>query len=175
MAKDGQDPGRLVGGIYAANTIGAVAGALASSLLLVGWLGSQHAQQIMMAVSAAAGLLVLGSDVAGQPATMRVRRRSVVAIVAALVVAAVLTRGVPPVSPMLVAHGRFAATLLGQSARSSTSVRIAIVGRRVAAAERDPRYHNAGKIQASARRNMRLQRMLGHLTTLVPEHPGPCW
>src|SRR4029077_11826565 len=33
-------------------------------------------------------------------------------------------------------------------------------------------YHNAGKIQASsAPQDMRLQRMLGHLTTLVPAAP----
>jgi spermidine synthase len=33
-------------------------------------------------------------------------------------------------------------------------------------------YHNAGKIQASSEpQDMRLQRMLGHLTTLVPERP----
>ncbi len=33
-------------------------------------------------------------------------------------------------------------------------------------------YHNAGKIQASsAPEDMRLQRMLGHLTTLVPDRP----
>ena len=30
-------------------------------------------------------------------------------------------------------------------------------------------YHNAGKVQASSEpQDMRLQRMLGHLTTLVP-------
>ncbi|MCK7521315.1 MAG: hypothetical protein MZV64_28365 [Ignavibacteriales bacterium] len=33
-------------------------------------------------------------------------------------------------------------------------------------------YHNAGKVQASSEpQDMRLQRMLGHLTTLVPERP----
>ena len=33
-------------------------------------------------------------------------------------------------------------------------------------------YHNAGKMQASSEpQDMRLQRMLGHLTTLVPKHP----
>jgi len=33
-------------------------------------------------------------------------------------------------------------------------------------------YHNAGKVQASSDpADMRLQRMLGHLTTLVPENP----
>ena len=61
VAEPGQDPGRLVGGVYAANTIGAVAGALMASLLLIAWIGSQHAQQVMMAVSAVAGLLLLDS------------------------------------------------------------------------------------------------------------------
>jgi spermidine synthase len=33
-------------------------------------------------------------------------------------------------------------------------------------------YHNAGKVQASSQpQDMRLQRMLGHLTTLVPANP----
>jgi spermidine synthase len=33
-------------------------------------------------------------------------------------------------------------------------------------------YHNAGKVQASSEpQDMRLQRMLGHLTTLIPAHP----
>ena len=35
VASEGQDPGRLVGGVYAANTVGAIIGALAASLLLV--------------------------------------------------------------------------------------------------------------------------------------------
>ena len=33
-------------------------------------------------------------------------------------------------------------------------------------------YHNAGKVQASSEpQDMRLQRMLGHFTTLIPAHP----
>src|SRR5258705_7270041 len=33
-------------------------------------------------------------------------------------------------------------------------------------------YHNAGKVQASSEpQDMRLQRMLGHLTTLIPDNP----
>ncbi len=74
---------------------------------------------------------------------------------------------------MLVAHGRFAATLLGQAGdiiyvgeglQSSVAVSRLPTGKLG--------YHNAGKIQASsAPEDMRLQRMLGHLTTLVPGHP----
>ena len=93
----------------------------------------------------------------------------------ALAAAALLTvffvRSVPPISGMLVAHGRFAATLLGQAGdiiyvgeglQSSVAVSRLPTGKLG--------YHNAGKIQASsAPEDMRLQRMLGHLTTLVPE------
>jgi spermidine synthase len=34
VAAPGQDPGRLVGGVYAANTVGAIAGALGASLVI---------------------------------------------------------------------------------------------------------------------------------------------
>ena len=43
VATPGQDPARLVGGVYAANTVGAIVGALGASLVLVAWIGTQHA------------------------------------------------------------------------------------------------------------------------------------
>ena len=60
LARKGEDPGRLVGGIYAANTVGAIFGSLLSGLVLVYWFGSQRAQQIVMILSAMSGLLLLG-------------------------------------------------------------------------------------------------------------------
>jgi len=51
-ATEGQDPGRLVGGLYAANTVGAIVGALATSLVLVAWIGSQATQQLLVVASA---------------------------------------------------------------------------------------------------------------------------
>ena len=39
-----QDASKLFAGIYAANTLGAIVGALGASLLLVAWVGSQHAR-----------------------------------------------------------------------------------------------------------------------------------
>ena len=44
---------RLVGGVYAANTVGAIVGALAFSMLLVGWIGTQQSQQMLIVVAAA--------------------------------------------------------------------------------------------------------------------------
>ena len=65
-AKPGQDPGRLVGGVYAANTAGAIVGALAASLIMVRVLGTQHAQQLLILVSILSALVLL---------TPRLRRR----------------------------------------------------------------------------------------------------
>ncbi len=38
------DPGRLVGGVYAANTAGAIVGALAFSMILIPWIGTQQSR-----------------------------------------------------------------------------------------------------------------------------------
>src|SRR5262249_56595477 len=59
VAARGQDPGRLVGGVYAANTVGAIVGALGASLVLVAWIGSQHAQQVLIVITMGSGLLLV--------------------------------------------------------------------------------------------------------------------
>src|SRR6476661_7581848 len=61
LARRGQDPARLVGSVYAANTVGAIVGSLCASLILIVWLGTQHAQQLLILVSALSGLLVLST------------------------------------------------------------------------------------------------------------------
>ena len=86
--------------------------------------------------------------------------------------AALLVFSVRPIPGLLVAYGRFSATQIGQS-------EVIYVGEgwnaSVAVSQRANgvlNYHNAGKVQASSEpQDMRLQRMLGHLTTLVPATP----
>src|ERR1043166_2989583 len=56
-ASEGEDPARLEGGIYAANTGGAILGALAFSLFLVPWIGTQGSERALMLVAAASGLV----------------------------------------------------------------------------------------------------------------------
>jgi spermidine synthase len=150
-----QDASRLFAGIYAANTLGAIAGALGISLLLVAWLGSQHTGQVLIAISAVAGLLLLP-------------RRWIFA----LAFGGLGIYSVPPVSKMLIAYGRYAATWTGKSdivyAREGTNSSVAVATFPNGAVT----FHVAGKVQASnVPRDMRLQRMLGHLTTLVPASP----
>jgi spermidine synthase len=161
VASKDEDPARLVGGVYAANTLGAIVGALSAGLLLVVWIGTQRSQQLLIVVAGISGLLLLAEA-----------RTSALTFIGAAVAAGLLAVSVHPVPGMLVAFGRYTATQLGQAD-------IIYVGEgwnaSVAVSERSNgvrNYHNAGKVQASSEpQDMRLQRMLGHLTTLVPATP----
>ena len=48
------DPGRLVGGIYAANTAGAIVGALAFSMILIPHIGTQNCERALILIAASA-------------------------------------------------------------------------------------------------------------------------
>ena len=174
VALPGQDPGRLVGGVYAANTVGAIIGALVTGLVLVGTVGSQVSQQILIGIAATSGVLVLvGVSPAGRTEGVMRLWTATIVVVVACIAAVVLARAVPPLPGLLVAYGRYAATWVGIN-------QIVYVGEGITAAVAVSRtndgvlnYHNAGKVQASSEpQDMKLQRMLGHITTLVPENPA---
>jgi len=157
-----QDSATLFAGIYAANTLGAIVGALGASLLLIAWVGSQRAQQLLIALSIVAGLLLLP------------RRRFAAMLIAPLagLSCGLLILSVPPLSKVLVAYGRYAATWAGKSdivyAGEGMNSSVAVASFPNGALT----FHVAGKIQASnVPRDMRLQRMLGHLTTLTAANP----
>jgi len=174
VALRGQDPGRLVGGVYAANTLGAIVGALVTGLALVGTVGSQVAQQLLIGVAATSGVLVLVGVAPTDQAKGGLRGGTAAMLVAGVCGAAILlAREVPPLPGLLVAYGRYSATWVGIN-------QIVYVGEGITAAVAVSRtadgvlnYHNAGKVQASSEpQDMKLQRMLGHITTLVPENPA---
>jgi spermidine synthase len=161
-----QDPAQLVGGLYAANTVGAVAGALATSLILVASLGSRLTEQVLILVSACAGLSMLAPSISWQ------RPSRAIAAAAAIVGAVVLAYAVPELPREFVAFGRFTPTrgvgadvvYVGEGLSASVAVSEEGDGTRT--------FHSAGKAQASSHpQDMRLQRMLGHLTTLVADTP----
>jgi spermidine synthase len=141
----------------------------------VTWLGSQHAQQALIIISGLSALLVL-EPLTGDagPARSRSAFAGTLPIVIAAVCAALLARNVPAIPKVLVAYGRYAAT------RATQPMEIIYMGEgwnASVAVSRLPggilNYHNAGKVQASSEpQDMRLQRMLGHLTTLIPKDPG---
>ena len=96
-------------------------------------------------------------------------RASTVVMAAAGGLAGLLVLSVHPVPGVFIAYGRYTATQLGQSniiySGEGWNASVAVSER----ANGVRNYHNAGKVQASSEpQDMRLQRMLGHLTTLVP-------
>ena len=173
VTSEGQDTGHLVGRVYAANTVGAIIGALSVSLLLIGSIGTQQTQRALIGVAGVSSLILLAPLASGsiRRLTFNVRSLAPTAVIVGLAVVLGLT--VAPVPGLLVAYGRYAATwvrsagdiiYVGEGTHSSLAV------------SREPNgvlsYHNAGKIQASSfPQDMRLQRMLGHFTTLVPDDP----
>ena len=59
VASRGQDPGRLVGGVYAANTVGAIVGALGFSLLVIPIFGTVGAERLLIGLGTVSGLVTL--------------------------------------------------------------------------------------------------------------------
>ena len=116
---------------------------------------------------------MLAPAVAGEPGKGSLQWAGTIALLIATGSAGLLARGVPEVPGILVAYGRYAATWVGLS-------NIIYVGEGlnafVAVSELPSgvrNYHNAGKVQASSEpQDMRLQRMLGHITHLIPTNPS---
>jgi spermidine synthase len=173
VAKGGKDPARLVGGVYAANTLGAIVGSITASLLLVVVFGSQRAQQVLVVISAISALLMLESAAAeAESKKTRFQFGGTLLLAAAMGGAVLLARTIHEVPGILVAYGRYAATRIGEAdviykgEGWNASVAVTRLSNGVL------NYHNAGKVQASSEpQDMRLQRMLGHMTTLIPKNP----
>lgn len=155
--RDG-DPARTVGGIYGANTIGAIAGSILFSLWAVPAIGTQGAERLLIALSAAGALAILPV-------------RSAMAL-GGIVLAAVLSFATPALPWKLIGFGRRMPITEGR-----WDLLDVIEGRNssVAYSRYDgvtTYFHVSGKVEASAEpQDMSLQRMLGHLPALM--HPNP--
>ena len=193
-ASPGNDLGRQVGRLYAANTLGAILGAVGGSLLLVRWLGTQMGEQVLIGLCAAAALVMLlpgfwlfRGKKEDSPLEFRGTvpffsagiGRKLLGAAAAIVVAvgvaapaALLAWSVPAVPWQLVAFGRTLTTYgweweplyVGEGMNASVAVTELAGGVR--------NFHISGRVEASNEpQDMRLQRMLGHLPALF--HPEP--
>ncbi len=169
-----RDSGRVVGTVYAANTVGAIIGAVLTSLVFIAAIGTRWSQRVLIALAAVAALLMLVPAAAAALQRQRWSASGLLKAVTITAVAALMIVTVRPVSPLLVAYGRNTASwvadhadvfYVGEGMNSSMAVSRTSYG--------TLNYHNAGKIQASSEpQDMRLQRMLGHITTLVSAHPS---
>jgi spermidine synthase len=166
------DLGRLVGAVYAANTVGGIVGAIAASLLFIPMLGTQLSQQILIAATALGASLLLVPSPAPESGHLEYRWGRVLPGAVALALLKWIAGAVPMVPAALVAYGHNVANRQGNYGEilyvgegMNSSMAVSRLGTTL-------NYHNAGKVQASSDPNdMRLQRMLGHLATLVPAHP----
>jgi len=163
-ARPGQDPGRLTARIYAANTLGAILGAVAFSIAIVPWIGTQNSQRLLMAACSLSGLALI----ARRP-FWPVRGP---ALAVAVGVVAVLAAGLGPIPWEVVGYGR---KLLNM--RGFAGVEYVGEGRNASVAvsrmsDGTPQFHISGRVEASADlQDLRMERMLGHLPALM--HSGP--
>lgn len=154
------DRARVVGGIYAANTAGAIVGALAFSLWLLPLWGTQQAQHALVIVAGLAACLALGGSS---------RPRLVTAAVLVMVACGLF---VPEVPFTLIAHGRYEEEMFGgakelyrgEGRNATIAVSEYANGVRT--------FHISGRVEASSNRvDMRTQRMIGALPAVL--HPKP--
>jgi spermidine synthase len=187
VARRGHDSGRLVGGVYAANTVGGIVGALVFSLVVVPAIGTAGAERGLIGLAAAAALVTLLP--LWSQATAPVRTRRMAALAVGIGIACWLAWTVTPVPWVTVAFGRQTANWLSRSmpgivkdvptgtgspdtfctfVGEGTNVSVAVTMSR----EGVQSFHGAGKVQASTLpEDMRLQRMLGHIPALLHKKP----
>ncbi len=159
----GEDPASVTGSVYAANTLGAIAGALIVSLLLIPGIGSQQSQRLLLLVSAAGAFLMYFQPGFQRKLAMRL------AVSTALMLC--LAAAIPPVSGDVIAYGRYYANQAGRSellwmkeGRNSSVAYTKWPNGTV--------YVNVnGHVEATSEDyDMKLQRMVGHLPALVHGH-----
>ena len=159
-----EDPARVAGNIYAANTLGGIIGALAVSLILIPWIGTQQSTRVILVLSAISGVIVLA------PLAKKLSARTALGL--ATIAAAGLAWAVPATPGELIAYGRKMAENTGQS-----QILMTVEGRNSSVAisrwNNGATYVNVnGHVEATTEIfDMKLQRMVGHLPGIL--HPDP--
>jgi spermidine synthase len=162
-----EDSGRLVGRLYAANTFGAIVGALSISLALIPWIGTQQSQRLLLVLSAISALFVLAPYVRGYP-----RLQAAGFGAAFLVFAGALAVTVKSIPGEVIAYGRQSAMKVGTSdiiyTAEGRNSSVAISRWSDGAVGIDVNGHVEATTEPY---DMKLQRMIGHLPALLHSHP----
>jgi spermidine synthase len=172
-AANKEDPARLTGEVYAANTAGSIVGALAFSLLLIPAMGTQGSQQVLIWLAAAGAVIALA------PLASKKSLVFAGALGGAVVVAWGLAATVGAMPWQAIAYGRRVAPILrgldrGADARTTPVFVGEGINSSVVITQRGDQksFYVSGKSEASSTLlDMRLQRMMGHLPALV--NPAP--
>jgi len=167
VAARGEDSGKVVGGVYAANTLGGIIGALSVSLVFIPRIGTQNSQRAILIASAFSALFVLSSYIAEH------KSKIVAASVAvSMAVACVLAYQLHPIPGKVIAYGRWISVKSPSSELLYTvegiNSSVAITQWNDGAVEVDVNGHVEATTELF---DMKLQRMVGHLAALI--HPNP--
>jgi spermidine synthase len=202
VASRNQDSGRMVGSVYAANTVGAIVGSLAFSMLVIPRIGTQWGQRFIIMLAAISALVAFGpffvtwqktkkkGTKGAQPLTLS--RKKLAGALLSLAIVSLLVILVSPMPWVAVAFGRHTFPYMPicvpgivqeqdvpfdpKDADKSYCIYVG-EGMNVSVAVTKHTsgwlyFHGAGKVQASSHPNdMRLQRMLGHLSVLARTNP----
>ena len=167
IASPSEDSGRIVGRIYAANTLGSIAGALASSLVLIPAIGTRQTERILLATALVAALAILI-----QQLSIRSRDRAVVAalIAIALPLAAALIGRVHPIPGGVIAYGRRMASWNGTVLYTAEGINSSVAISQSSDGQTEVDVN--GHVEATTEPyDMKLQRMVGHLPGVLHPHP----
>lgn len=168
IASRDTDASKTVGSVYAANTGGAILGALTFSLILIPRVGTRHCEQALIVLATVAALSALLPFLWRQRAIV-----GAVFLAVAISAAGYLIVKVKDVPPGLIAYGR-------RFMLNITGSKILYVGEGLNSSIAISRYeadgalqfHVSGKVEASTEPyDMRLQRSLGHMAALVHTNP----
>ncbi len=154
------DSASVTGSVYAANTFGAILGALGFSMLLVPWIGTQNSERLLVVLCVIATFFALP------------RAQTVLGVLILTAPAALLAWRVPQFPWQVFAYGRE----LTISYQDSKPLYVGEGRNATIAITRIPDgtrfFHISGKVEASTLpQDMRLQRMLGHLAALLHANP----
>jgi spermidine synthase len=162
VARGGHDPARLVGGVYGANTVGAIVGSIAFAMLMIPATGTLGSQQALIVLSALAGVAVLYGAMP----------KSGGKLTGAFLGACFVAWMIPGIPWMLIGFGRRLPSTTGNwtllheaEGMNSSAAWSRWEGGTVY-------FHVSGKVEASTEpQDMSLQRMLGHLPALLSRDP----
>jgi spermidine synthase len=157
----------VVGSVYAANTFGAIIGALVVSLILIPQIGTQDTQRVLLALAAVSSLFVL------VPHILKYKSPTVIALLtASIIFSGFLINDLDPIPGELIAYGRRMAIDAGRSkvlyTKEGMNSSVAITQWNDGAIEVDVNGHVEATTEPY---DMKLQRMVGHLAALL--HPDP--
>ena len=171
-SSSGGDTGRSSAYVYAANTIGAIAAALAVSFWIIPTYGSSWAQRVLALAAGISAAVVFGamqrawgrSELRASEAAFR----PALALGVGLLAAALL----PSFPPVFLAHGRYVWWVnpndrypyVSEGAASTVAVHVGLDGYR--------NFHVSGRVEATNNpSDLRTERLIGHLSGLPHPHP----